>query len=307
MSEITINGQVFSPKPGINYKHNYVNYSQIPEVKELWESLFPGATGLTKSIVEKNVLRYLILNDLWFIVYFVLGIPISNHPFVVDLARKIEDGPNTSTLDVIARGHFKSTIITKAETIQYHLKHPEHCTAIFSYKKPLAEQFLASIKQAYESEFLRKLFPEVLYNNPEHDSSSWSLQNGIIINRKGKTRTEKTIFASGLSEGMATGMHVERRIYDDIETGDMAGSPDVMMDCFNKFQLSSFLGTKSELDVKRIVGTFYHWEGPLAKISRLQDANGKYIYATRIIPGTDDGQPNGKPVFWSQSIMDEEK
>lgn len=307
MTELTINSQPFTRIQGIEYKHDYLALSKIPEQKSVWPELFPDVKDLTKGYVEKQILRHLILNDLWFIVYFILGIPTANHPFVVNFAKKIEEGADTKTLDIVARGHFKSSIITKAETIQYHLKYPERCTAIFSYKKPLGEKFLASIKQAYESDFLKNLFPEILYSNPEHDSPSWSLQNGITINRKGKTRTEATVFASGLSEGMATGMHVERRIYDDVETFDMSGSPDVMADVFDKFQFSSFLGTKTDKDVERIIGTFYHWEGPLAKISRLRTHDDKYIYNTRIIPGTHDGQPNGNPVFWSQEILDEEK
>src|SRR3990167_10145093 len=108
MNEITINSQTFIPIPGVNYKNDYVKWSMFPERKDTWEEIFPGATGLTKGIVEKNILRHLVLNDLWFIVYFILGIPTANHPFVVDFARKIEEGPDTNTLDIVARGHFKA-------------------------------------------------------------------------------------------------------------------------------------------------------------------------------------------------------
>lgn len=304
---LTVNGIDFTPRPDCNYRNNYGKFLDIGNHPKTWEKVFPGVTGLTKESVERALLRHLILEDLWFVCYFLLGIQSANHPFVVNYARQIEDGPQNRTLDVVSRGHFKTSLRTKARTIQRILKHPERATIIFSYKKPLAEKFLSSIKQALESDFLKTLFPEVLYTNPDRESPSWSVQNGITVKRKNNTRSEPSVYASGLTEGMATGFHAEHRIYDDVETGDMAGSMDVMNDCFEKFELSSFLGTKTDADTEEISGTFYHWEGPLAKIQRLKAPDGSPLYHSRIIPGTHDGQPNGKPVFWSQSALDSEK
>ena len=110
---IEINGQKFEYRSDCPYKYDYRKVANMIA---------------TKEIDEINTLRDLILNDLFFIVFFVLKIPIANCPFVVKACREVEDGPKDFTLDVWAREHFKSTIITIAETIQYTLKNPDEAT-----------------------------------------------------------------------------------------------------------------------------------------------------------------------------------
>lgn len=307
MPEVVVNGISFTPRSDVKYKYDYVSMLAVSDHPELWESAFPGETGLTKEKVERSVLRWLILNDLFFVAYFVLGVECCNHPFGVMYAKRIEDEPDDNSLDIVARGHLKSTFRTKATTIQRALKYPEFSTILFSYKKTLAEKFLASIKEALETPFLISLFPEVLYGNPRLESPLWGVDKGIIIKRKNTTRTEPTVYASGLTEGMATGFHSEFLVYDDIETADMAGSIDVMNDCFEKFGLSRNLGNKTGVFKVGISGTFYHFDGPLARILLLKNADGSPSYHSRVIPGTDDGEPNGKPIFWTEKVMDRER
>ena len=319
--EIVINDIKFTPRPDCNYKHNYVAYVQIIKDPSRWGEVVP-AEYLNRSLhpevneewVAKALWRKVILSDLWFIVYFILGVPasIANTPFFIDMCRKIEEGPKTKTLDVWSRGHGKSSCITKAETIQYHLKNPEHCTCIFSFNKPTAEAFVKSIKEAYELPFMMSCFPDVLYNAEERkDSSSWSVQNGISIKRKNRTRTEATVMASGLIEGMLTGKHFERRIYDDFETADLARTPEQLDLCYSQFEMSSYLGTKTEVDIIRLIGTIYSHMGPIVKLmaKKITDSEGveKPIYHSRIVPGTVGGEWDGKPVLWSQEILDHEK
>jgi len=200
-----------------------------------------------------------------------------------------------------------SSIITKAETIQYHLLFPDHCTIIFSFNKPTAESFVKSIKEAYEMPFLISCFPDVLYQNPKTEASSWSVQNGIVINRKNNTRTEATVMASGLVEGMLTGKHAERRVYDDFETADLARTPEQLNLCYSQFEMSSYLGTKTDRDIVRLIGTIYSHMGPIVKLKDKKDSDGNSLYNTRVVPGTVGGQWDGKPVFWSQKILNFEK
>jgi len=309
---ITINRIPFTPIPGIKYKNDYVKIAEIVETPSEWEKAlnlpadFPRET-LTKEFVEGALYRHLILNDLWFIVYFVIGIPIANHPFVVKMAKEVEDGPRTRTLDIWFRWGFKSSLITIAETVQYHLKHPEECTGIFSFKKPAAEDFLDSIRKTFEKPIIKFAFPDIVYDNPQTQSPSWSTQNGIILKRKNTSRKESTVEASGLVEGMSTGKHFERRIYDDIETADVAHSIEEMDKCFSRFEMSAYLGTGQDTDIERIVGTFYNHAGPLVRIMEKQNIDNTPAYISRIIPGTDDGTINGKPVLLSEVRLEEEK
>src|SRR4030067_2679004 len=204
---IEINRMKWERIPGQTYTYSYDTLAQKMESGELDQA---------------GTLRMLILNDLWFIVYFVLRIPVANHPFWITARREVEDGPKDFTLDVWAREHGKSSIITIAETIQYQLKNPDHCTGIFSYVRPVAKKFLFSIKEIFQNErILHDCFADVVWANCEKEAPLWSLDEGLILKRSSK-RPEASISAWGLIEGMPTGFHFERRIYDDIITEDLA-------------------------------------------------------------------------------------
>jgi len=287
---VIINNAKFEINEDCVYKNDYIKI--VHDLKK--------ASALTK----KKQFRELVLSDLFFIVFFVLGVPVANAKFVVDRCREIEEGPQSNTLDIWSRYHFKSTILTIAETVQYHLKYPNRCTCIFSYKKAAAERFVSAIRQAFESEWLIKLFPDKLFKNPSRDSSSWSLANGITIRRPDTARPQRTVQASGLIEGMLQGDHFERRIYDDIETDDMKDSMDQLEKCYEKFAMSINLGTGSDHDIERVIGTFYSHVGPLVKIRDHCRLDGESTYLSRIYAATEDGTPTGKPVFISQEKLD---
>lgn len=251
----------------------------------------------------RETFRELILNDLFFVVMFVMQIEKANHPFVVQRCHEVQDGPPTMTLSLWAREHFKSCIITQAETLQYHLRNPEHCTGIFAYVRPVAKAFLRSIKVLCEtSDLLKWCFPDILWEKPETQAPKWSEDDGLVFKRKSASRKESTIEAWGLVEGMPTSRHFDRRIYDDIETADIADSPDMLSKCFSKFEMSDNLGVDG--GVERVIGTFYSHYGPLVKIRAKKDVNGNPMYHTSIIPATHNGQRTGRPVLLSQERLD---
>lgn len=289
---IEINGVRFTPIPGVKYKHDYVQAA-----KNI-------ATGKWD---DKATYRALILNDLFFIVQFILRIPpkVCNHPFVVQMCREVEDGPKDFTLDVWAREHFKSSIITIAETIQYTLANPENVTAIFSYVRPVAKLFLGSIKDVFQKEkILSACFPDVVWNEPERDASIWSLDGGLVLKRI-STRKEPNISAWGLTEGMPTGGHYERRVYDDISTQDMADSVDMMEKVKDKFDSSQNLGTSE--GTHRVVGTYYHHNDALVYIRGKKDLDGEPKYQLRLRAGSHDGTAAGRPIYVSQKRWDDLK
>lgn len=254
--------------------------------------------------IEKGVLpdiptyRDLLLNDLFFMVCFGMGIEKANHPFVVSRCKDVQGGPKTDTLDVWARYHFKSVIITQAETIQYHLKYPEHCTAIMAYVRPAAKAFLRSIKNLLEqSVFLKQCFPDILWSKPEAQAPKWSEDDGLVFMRQSSSRKESTIEAWGLTEGMPTGRHFERCVFDDIETDDIKDSPDMLDKVFSKFEMAGNLGTGSDNDIVRVIGTYYSHFGPIVRIGEKKYDDGKPMYKLRIVPGSENGLRDGKPVL----------
>jgi len=235
-----------------------------------------------------------------------MGVEKAHNPFVVEMARVLESGPKTGTLDVWAREHFKSLLITQGETLQYHLKNPEHCTGIFAYVRPAAKAFLRSLKILCEqSDLLKWCFPDVLWGKPEVEAPKWSEDDGLIFKRTNNARKESSIESWGLIEGMPTGRHFERRIYDDIETDDIRESPDMLKKCFEKFEMSDNLGVDG--GVERIIGTYYSHFGPIVKIRDKKDGNGNPMYLTRLRPATDNGMITGKPVLLSPERLEKLK
>src|SRR6185312_10213904 len=89
-------------------------------------------------------------------------------------------------LDLWAREHYKSTIITFALTIQSILADPEITVGIFSHTRPIAKGFLQQIKREFEdNEILKDRFADILWANPAKDAPKWSEDGGLIVRRKG--------------------------------------------------------------------------------------------------------------------------
>lgn len=79
-------------------------------------------------------------------------------------------------IDIWAREHYKSTVITFAGVIQEILCDREITIGIFSHTKNIAEKFLSQIMLEFESnDILKRVFPDVLYSDPKNQSQSWSV------------------------------------------------------------------------------------------------------------------------------------
>jgi hypothetical protein len=309
MQTVKINGVEFTPLPGVRYAHDYVGMSnKIREVAET-EGEDAGVAYAEKAY------RYLFLNDLFFIVYFVEMKPqtpeqqkMVNHPFVVNACQEVEEGPSNMTLDVWAREHFKSTIITRAETLQFLAREPEEGACIISATRGLAKDFLRSLMNTMQAEgpFLKQIFPEgPFWFNPLKEAKLWSVNEGCNLDRNSKDPTP-SLYAAGLEEGMPTGKHFKRLIFDDIVNADIARSSQRMADLKVLYDVAQDVG--KEGGHVRVVGTFYHYADPLVYIRDKKRINSEeFLYHHRVKPATDDGEPNGKPVLISQETLDVKK
>lgn len=290
---ITLNGINFEPHPEAKYAHDYVKL----------------AHKISAGEDELSWFRDLFVNDLWFLVYFGLGVKCANNPFWVESCHDVETGPVTNTLDVWGREHGKSTIITIAETIQDILKsHMEGSTieeeriAIFSYTRSAAFTFFRSIKSALESsEILRACFPDVLYDDPQNEAKKWGEETGIIVRRKSFAK-EATLEAWGLLEGMPTARHFTKMKFDDIMTFDFAQSPETIQKVKDAFDMAHNLSTEGGRH--RVVGTPYHHEDVIAYIEGKKLPNGEPLYHVRKKPTLEGGEFNGRPVYLSEERVD---
>ena len=261
---------------------------------------------------KKGAVRDLVLKDLYFILQFIMQIPptnpvtgqfFCNHPFVLERCKEIEDGPDGWTLDLWARGHFKSTTLNIARTIQRVCKYPNRCTMISSHTRPAAKKFLRAIMQYLEkSELLIKAFPDVLYQNARNEAPKWSEDDGLVVKRTALGRVEATVEAWGLKEGMPIGVHFDWIIADDLETKDDVKNPDVVKQVRDAMDLTEDLLTVG--GSISVVGTPYSHEGIyIPFIKEKKKANGSPAFMYRRHPATE----NGTPVFLEQEALEDIK
>ncbi len=246
----------------------------------------------------KETMRELARNDLFFLLTKVLGREDVNRDWLFDRCMEVQQEPN-GYLDLWARGHYKSTIITYAKTIQDLLSNSNLTFGIFSHTTPIAKAFLNQIKTEFETnERLKQLFDDVLYQNPKKESPLWSVDRGIVIKRSGNPK-EATVEASGLVDGQPTSKHYSHLIYDDVVTLESVSTPEMISKVTNAFKLSLNLG--AENGVIRGIGTRYHYQDTYKTIIENK------TLVPRIYKATDDGTPYGRPVMLTQEQLDKKR
>jgi len=250
--------------------------------------------SLYRQVLKDNdieTMRELCLKDLFFLLVVGCNRKDVNDDWLYDRCKEVEADPDEK-LDLWSREHYKSTIITFGETIQDILKDPETTGAIFSHTRPIAKAFLSQIKTEFEKNtFLKNLFSDILYQNPTKESNKWSLDDGIVVKRKGNPK-ESTLEAWGIVDSQPTSKHFSLMIYDDVVTKDSVTTPEMINKVNDSFALSLNLGGKNVK--RRFIGTRYHPNDTYKIILE------RKIAKARIYPATDDGQLTGKPVFWTQ-------
>lgn len=232
--------------------------------------------------------RQLGRNDLFYLLVFVLKRRDLNRDWLFDRCREVQAEPD-DCLDLWARGHYKSTIITFGLTIWEIIRDPEITIGIFSDTNKVAKAFLRQIKSELETnKELRALYPEIFWGNPRKDAPKWSEDEGICVKRKSNPK-EQTVEAYGLLDGQPTGRHFRLRVYDDVVTVDTVGTEDQIAKVTDRLALSDNLG--SEGGRKRYVGTFYHAADSYVKLIATGSVK------PRIYPATDNGEETGEPVL----------
>jgi len=287
-NDLEIDGIAWKRIPGVKYGTDFCRY--LADAKK---------AGMSNEAALAELFKY----SLWFLVYFGMRVSIANDPWWVKACLDVQNGPRTNTLDLWARGHGKTTIITQGETIRQLLNDPEQTIGIFSYSRPAALSIMRGIKSVLENgTLLKACFPNILYQDPRTEADKWSETDGLIVKRKGFYK-EASLEAWGLVEGMPTGKHFSGRIYDDVETADLVNSPDVMAKLKDTFDMSQNLGTMSGWH--KVIGTTYHHEGLLNTLRHRVTSEGKHVYTTRVKPATVDGTPNGASAYLPEDVLAE--
>lgn len=242
--------------------------------------------------------RNLCLTDLYFFLRYALHRPDVESDWLFARCREVQETPN-ECLDLWAREHYKSTVITFALTIQDILNDPELTVAIFSHTRPMAKTFLKQIKNELENNtLLKELFPDILWQNPQRESPKWNEDEGLIVRRLGNPK-EGTLEAWGVIDGQPIGKHFARRVYDDVITADNVTNPEQVRKTIYFLQLSQDLGKVG--GAARYIGTRYTLNDPYAELIS------RGSVTPRIHTATHDGRYDGRPVLFSPAEWEKRK
>jgi hypothetical protein len=281
-----------------------VRRSRSPEEAALFHESFEYCNEAKR----REHLRWMACNDLFYLGVYLLHRYhwIGQNPKQANLTREhrtkiglwyharceeIQESPNNH-LDVWAREHAKSEILTFALIIQDILRDSSETVGIFSHNRPLAKQFLRLIKFEFESnEELKALFPDVLWVDPKRESPKWSVDDGIIVRRRGNIK-ESTVEAWGLVDGQPTSKRFSILHYDDIVARDQIS--DMMVGRTGEELENSFALTASDPPIMRIIGTPQEIGDTICEYMD----NGKFTL--RYHPAIDS---KGAPVFFSEAKL----
>lgn len=251
---------------------------------------------LETSVGEEGILmvRQLCLVDLYYLLVRVCGRVDMLNDFAFARCREVEANPD-NYLDLWAREHFKSSIITFGLTIQDILKDPEVTFGLFSHTRPIAKAFLRQIMRELESnKVLHAAFPDVLWGTDLKAAPKWSEDDGIIVKRKTNPK-EATVEAWGLVDGQPTSKHYKKLLYDDIVVQGSVSNPEMIQKTMTALEQSYNLGVATS-PCRRFVGTRWHFNDAYRTIKDRGTA------IPREYPGRLGGTEDGESVFWSDEI-----
>lgn len=266
---------------------------------DLTDLTFPEIADLTERLLSKGTVRDLrraAEGSLFFFLVAILRRPDALHPWIYDRCNMVQRDPD-GHLDLWARFHYKSTIITFAQTLRDIARDPELTFGIFSHTKGIARGFQKQIKRECETNpNLHRLWPDVFWREPRKESPQWSDESGIILRRTSNPK-ESTVESWGLVDGMPASRHYRILLYDDVVVKESIATPDQIEKTTSAWELSYALG--SETARKRYAGTRYHPRDTYHVMMQ------RGVVTPRIFPATHDGTPSGDPVLMSRSALED--
>ncbi|HWW46302.1 MAG TPA: hypothetical protein VNZ94_00485 [Xanthobacteraceae bacterium] len=232
------------------------------------------------------------VNDRYFLLTGLCRRVDALHPWLFERCREVEAEPD-GHIDLWARFHYKSTIITFAGAIQEILINPEITIAIFSCTRKIAAAFLQQIMREFENnDYLKQVYADVLWDEPRKQSPVWGMERGIVVRRQSNPK-ESTIEAHGLVDGQPTSRHYDLHIYDDMVTRESVTNPEMIKKTTEAWELADNLGKHHGVR-KWMPGTRYSFGDTYGV------ALERRILKPRKHPATIDGTLKGEPVFLSK-------
>jgi len=249
--------------------------------------------------IDDSFIRTLSQCDRYYLGVFICNRHDMLHPWIYERCREVER-ERDSHLDLWARFHYKSSIITFLGCVQEILCNPDITIGILSYSARQAKPFLRQIMQEFEgNERLQQLFPDIFYEKPKQQAPKWAENEGICVKRQSNPK-EQTVEAHGLVDGQPTGRHFALIVYDDVVVQESVSTPEQIKKTTTQWELSLNLGSTHNPRYQ-YAGTRYSYGDTYGTI--LQRAAVK----PRVHPATYNGQMDGDPIFLTQERWEEIK
>jgi phage terminase large subunit-like protein len=267
----------------------------LDETIEYWDALEDGGRKAGKF---NATVRLLVCSDLFYLLVRVCRRVDMLNEFAFARCREVEANPN-GYVDLWAREHFKSSIITFGLTIQDILKEPDITFGLFSHTRPIAKAFLRQImRELEENKALKAAFPDVLWEDTRQ-APKWSEDDGIIVRRKGNPN-EATVEAWGLVDGQPVSKHFRVLLYDDIVVQASVTTPEMIAKTMTRLEESYSLGVTPG-GIRRFVGTRWHFNDAYKTLIDRGSA------MRREHPGKKGGEESGESVYWPEATHREKR
>lgn len=271
----------------------------LQEYAELWASI-QGQLQSGQLETFRALIRLWTAADQYFLLRHVMSAgrdawdryrhePHFQHPVHIELARRIQfDSNMNDTVLIGARALGKSSHFD-SDDIRTVLVNPNHATYYFSLTKLLAQKHLSIIQQELDTNaMLKECWPDRFWRDTDERLSTdsgkvpWSEAAGLRIKRT-TTRPEQTFEAHSFEYALPTGMHPDRRRYDDIEAERQVSS-ELTAETIEARWVSS-QDLTSSLRGRRVTGTYY---SPSAMMVKLHT---EYGLTPAVYPGEDTKDP----------------
>jgi len=206
----------------------------------------------------------------------------------------VQDLSKPRKLQLLPRGHYKTTIATKAFAVWLTLQEQVPWAGVAGNELRIllsnesatnAEKFLLEIEGHWDrNAILRWLFPELLPDKRKH-GSKWS-EKAMTLRREGHW-SEATIETIGVG-GAAQSRHYDVQIKDDLIGKEAMESEEVMRKTITWFDYADSLFISPERGIDVISGT--RW-GQFDLYQYIIDHDGRYdVYIRQAVE-------DGKPIF----------
>lgn len=308
----------FLSKAEIKIRNQLLACKTIEESAKIWDELLEpqntkdadGNPKLDRPLTRaerKAVMRMLCRIDRVYLSWILADCgkneglkPIAKHPWVYQRCREVERQPD-GHLDLWARSHYKSTIVTVHGAVQELLINPKLAILILTYTNKFGNDCISKIKKSLMNPILTELFDDILFKDPAKEGPPGSWQKDQVFIKGNLEGAFASVTISTVEGGGKTGHHAQLLIYDDIVVAKSVTTKEAREKTLAAIQTSVALGSPGgAINRKQYVGTRWHRDDPYQGMIDTGQVK------PRIHPATKNGQLDGELVYMSREEWEKE-